>query len=60
MLVDEPAQNVNFAIKSNMVKIFMDLNRVNYQESKDNGSKDVSQIVNESKGATVQVICKNK
>ncbi len=57
---DRPAQNVNFAIKSNMVKIFMDLNRVNYQESKDNGSKDVSQIVNESKGATVQVICKNK
>ena len=60
MLVDEPAQNANFAIKSNMVKIFMDLNRVNYRESKDNGSKDVSQIVSESKTATIQVICKNK
>ncbi len=43
-----------------MVKIFMDLNRVNYRESKDNVSKDVSQIVNESKAATVQVVCKNK
>jgi TPR repeat protein len=57
---DRPAQNVNFAIKSNMAKIFMDLNRVNYQVRKSNGAKKISQIVTEAKEATVQVICKEK
>lgn len=54
------AQNVNFAIKSNMAKIFMDLNMVDYQVRKANGSMPVSQIVAEAKEATVQVICKEK
>ena len=54
------AQNVNFAIKSNMAKIFMDLNMVNYQVRKSNGTKEISQIVTEAKEATVQVICKEK
>ena len=57
---DRAAQNVNFAIKSNMAKIFMDLNKVDYQERKANGSKTVSQIVTDAKEATVQVICKEK
>ena len=55
-----PAQNVNFAIKSNMAKIFMDLNMVDYQVRKSNGTKEISQIVTEAKEATVQVICKEK
>jgi len=55
-----PAQNVNFAIKSNMAKIFMDLNMVDYQVKKANGSRSVSQIVSDAKEATVQVICKEK
>jgi len=55
-----PAQNVNFAIKSNMAKIFMDLNMVDYQVRKSNGAKEISQIVTEAKEATVQVICKEK
>ena len=38
----------------------MDLNRVNYQVRKANGSKTISEIVTESKEATVQVICKEK
>jgi len=38
----------------------MDLNEIDYQERKANGSKTISQIVNESKEATVQVICKEK
>lgn len=54
------AQNVNFAIKSNMAKIFMDLNMVDYQVRKANGSMPVSQIVAEAKEATVQVICKEE
>ena len=54
---DRPAQNVNFAIKSNMVKIFMDLNRIDYVERKANGSKSVSEIVKESENATVKVVC---
>lgn len=54
------AQNVNFAIKSNMAKIFMDLNMVDYQVRKSNGAKKISQIVTEAKEATVQVICKEK
>ena len=54
------AQNVNFAIKSNMAKIFMDLNMVDYQVRKSNGVKEISQIVTEAKEATVQVICKEK
>ena len=57
---DRPAQNVNFAIKSNMAKIFMDLNMIDYQVRKANGSMSVSQIVTEAKEATVQVICKEK
>ena len=57
---DRPAQNVNFAIKSNMAKIFMDLNMVDYQVRKSNGAKEISQIVTEAKEATVQVICKEK
>jgi len=57
---DRPAQNVNFAIKSNMAKIFMDLNRVDYQVRKSNGAKEISNIVTEAKEATVQVICKEK
>ena len=57
---DRPAQNVNFAIKSNMVKIFMDLNMVEYNIRKSNGAKTVSEIVDESRDATVQVICKEK
>ena len=57
---DRPAQNVNFAIKSNMAKIFMDLNMVDYQVRKSNGAKTVGQIVAEAKNATVQVICKEK
>ena len=55
-----PAQNVNFAVKSNMAKIFMDLNMVDYQVRKSNGAKEISQIVTEAKEATVQVICKEK
>ncbi len=54
------AQNVNFAIKSNMAKIFMDLNMVDYQVRKSNGAKEISQIVTEAKEATVQVICKEE
>ena len=54
------AQNVNFAIKSNMAKIFMDLNMVEYNVRKSNGAKPVSDIVDASRGATVQVICKEK
>ncbi len=57
---DRPAQNVNFAIKSNMAKIFMDLNMVDYQVRKSNGAKEISDIVTEAKEATVQVICKEK
>ena len=57
---DRTAQNVNFAIKSNMAKIFMDLNMVDYQVRKSNGAREVSQIVTESKEAVVQVICKEK
>ncbi len=56
---NRPAQNVNFAIKSNMVKIFMDLNRIDYVERKANGSKSVSEIVQESENATVKVVCYN-
>ena len=55
---DRPAQNVNFAIKSNLVKMLLDFNMVNYQERRNEDSKDVSQILLEAKGATVQVICK--
>ena len=47
-------------IKSNMAKIFMDLNMVDYQVRKSNGAKEISQIVTEAKEATVQVICKEK
>ena len=54
------AQNVNFAIKTNMAKIFMDLNMIDYQVRKANGLMPVSQIVAEAKEATVQVICKEK
>lgn len=54
------AQNVNFAIKTNMAKIFMDLNMIDYQVRKANGSMPVSQIVTEAKEATVQVICKEE
>jgi hypothetical protein len=43
-----------------MAKIFMDLNMVDYQVRKANGSMPVSQIVTEAKEATVQVICKEK
>jgi hypothetical protein len=43
-----------------MAKIFMDLNMVDYQVRKANGSMPVSQIVAEAKEATVQVICKEK
>ena len=55
---DRVAQNVNFAIKSNMAKIFMDLNMVEYQVRKSNSVTAASQIVSEAKRATVQVICK--
>ena len=55
-----PAQNINFAIKSNMAKIFMDLNMVDYQVRKSNGAKEISQIVTEAKEATVKVVCKEK
>jgi len=54
------AQNVNFAIKSNMAKIFMDLNMVDYQVRKSDRSKTISQIVTDAKEATVQVLCKEK
>jgi hypothetical protein len=43
-----------------MAKIFMDLNMVDYQVKKANGSRSVSQIVSDAKEATVQVICKEK
>jgi hypothetical protein len=43
-----------------MAKIFMDLNMVEYQVRKSNGAKQVSQIVTETKGSIVQVICKEK
>jgi len=40
--------------------IFMDLNMVDYQVRKANGSKTISQIVSDAKEATIQVICKEK
>ena len=46
--------------KSNMLKIFMDLNLVDYQVRKSNGAKPVSDIVDETRDATVQIICKEK
>ena len=51
---------INSAVKSNMAKIFMDLNMVDYQVRKSNGAKEISQIVTDAKEATVQVICKEK
>jgi hypothetical protein len=47
-------------VPSPLIKIFMDLNMVDYQVRKSNGAKEVSQIVTEAKEATVQVICKEK
>jgi hypothetical protein len=38
----------------------MDLNMVDYQVRKANGSKTISKIITEAKEATVQVICKEK
>ena len=53
------AQNVNFAIKSNMAKIFMDLNSIDYQVKKPSDKNEVNEIVNKSQDAVVQIICKN-
>jgi len=52
------AQNVNFAIKSNMAKIFMDLNSIEYDVRKPLETYPVNEIVDNSRDAVVQIICK--
>lgn len=54
---NRPAQNVNFAIKSNMAKIFMDLNMVEYRTRSASNKKEISQIVSDSRNSIVKVIC---
>ena len=54
------AQNVNFAIKSNMAKIFMDLNMIDYTVKKPSDKVKVNQIVENARDSVVQIICKEE
>jgi len=54
------AQNVNFAIKSNMAKIFMDLNMIDYTVKKPADKIEVNQIVENARNSVVQIICKEE
>ena len=54
------AQNVNFAIKSNMAKIFMDLNMIDYQVRKPGNKVAIEKLVEDAKSSVVQIICKKE
>lgn len=60
-LNNDVAQNVNLAIKANIVKIFLDTNEIRYYDSDNLKSskkeKDVSDIADDVKQDIVQVIC---
>ena len=55
---DRPAQNVNFAIKVDLLKMFLDFNMISYSERKTTSLLSPNQIFQDSMDGTVQVHCK--
>lgn len=53
------SQNVNFAIKSSTVQIFLDTNEADYQTKQSTNRLDTADIVDEARGYTVRVRCLN-
>lgn len=50
-------QNVNFAIKSNVAQMFLDINNVDYNTSMSEKKKNVADVAEEVKKGIVQVVC---
>lgn len=51
-------QNVNFAIKVDVLRMFLDANRVNHTPASSTTKLDSVQVANKARDSTVQVICK--
>jgi hypothetical protein len=56
-LNDSSAQNVNLAIKSSIVKMFLDVHDIKYYEDLNRTEKKVVDIADEVKKGIVQIIC---
>jgi S1-C subfamily serine protease len=51
-------QNVNFAIKVDVLRMFLDANRLGYASVPPAGRIDAVQVANRARTSTVQVVCK--
>lgn len=51
-------QNVNFAIKVDILRMFMDANRLAHTSIPSTGRLDAVQVANKARSSTVQVVCK--
>ncbi|MCS1409174.1 MAG: putative serine protease HhoB [Verrucomicrobia subdivision 3 bacterium] len=56
-LADKDAQNVNFAIKSQRVRGFLDLNGVSYRRQSSDSEREPERIASMAKGFTVAIYC---
>ncbi len=51
------AQNVNIAIKSNVLQMLLDTKNIDYDVSMSKDKKEVADIADDAKGSVVQVVC---
>jgi S1-C subfamily serine protease len=56
-LTGDIAQNVNFAIKPEIVRLFLETNRVPYRDAKPGARVDGTQLADKARSFTVQVLC---
>lgn len=56
-LTGDIAQNVNFAIKPEIVRLFLETNRVSYRDAKSGARIDGTQLAEKARAFTVQVLC---
>lgn len=50
-------QNVNFAIKADVLRMFLDANRISYSSNSSALKLDPVQVANKARGLTVQIAC---
>jgi S1-C subfamily serine protease len=56
-VIGDVSQNVNFAIKAEMLRLFLDTNRVGYVGAVQGRRLEGSELAERARGFTVQVLC---
>ena len=56
-LTGDYAQNINFAIKPELLRLFLDANQIGYKSTDLGKPLDGVQLAEQARGYTVQVVC---